>query len=258
MSVNENEVILQPEQEVQQPDKKTGFGFWSTTGLGLLVMVGYIAVTVVITFAYMTTMYIIDSEVDIADWISGIINDGLFLSIVTIGSSAVCCLLIFIIVIVKKDITAAVYLGLKKVPVKTYVKAFFILAGYMILADVITWLLVRDVTTDWVENVYSSSVVPPLLWAALILFAPAFEELFFRGFLFQGFRNSKIGVWGAVILTSLLWSAMHTQYNIYGIVSIFFIGILFGITRHKTGSVWVTFFMHAVFNTAALVQVALL
>ena len=44
---------------------------------------------------------------------------------------------------------------------------------------------------------------------------PVFEELFFRGFLLEGFRRTFLGTTGAVVLTSLLWAVIHTQYDLY-------------------------------------------
>ncbi|MFC1958097.1 lysostaphin resistance A-like protein [Chloroflexota bacterium] len=106
-------------------------------------------------------------------------------------------------------------------------------------------------------NVYNTSVWPPLLWAALIIFAPAFEETFFRGFLFEGFRQSRIGIIGTIGLTALTWAALHMQYDIYGIVTIFIMGVLLGIVRLKTDSLWSPLLIHAFFNFVATLQVAI-
>jgi membrane protease YdiL (CAAX protease family) len=106
-------------------------------------------------------------------------------------------------------------------------------------------------------NIYNTSVWPPLLWLALVIFTPALEETFFRGFLFEGFRQSRIGVIGAIGLTTLIWAALHVQYDIYGMFIIFIMGILLGIARFKTGSLWSSLLMHAFFNFVATLQVAM-
>jgi uncharacterized protein len=89
-----------------------------------------------------------------------------------------------------------------------------------------------------------------------VIFAPAFEEALFRGFLFAGFSQSRIGVPGTVILTSLLWASLHIQYDLYNIAMIFFLGIGLGIVRAKTNSLWSTFLMHGFWNLVAVILVA--
>ena len=49
--------------------------------------------------------------------------------------------------------------------------------------------------------------------------APLSEELLFRGFLFSGLAKSKLGLLGAGVLTSLLWTLLHLGYSIFGLTS---------------------------------------
>ena len=105
-------------------------------------------------------------------------------------------------------------------------------------------------------TVYKTEQWPPLLILALVVGAPVGEELIFRGFLFRGLAES-IGVVATIIVTSLAWAIIHTQYDIYGIGTIFLVGILLGIIRHMTGSTTLTIFLHAVMNAIATVEVAL-
>jgi membrane protease YdiL (CAAX protease family) len=91
----------------------------------------------------------------------------------------------------------------------------------------------------------------------VVIFAPLFEESFFRGFLFEGFRQSRLGVTGAILLTSIGWALLHSlQYNIYSIIWIFMLGIAMGVVRVRTGSIWSTFIMHALVNIVATAEVA--
>jgi len=87
-------------------------------------------------------------------------------------------------------------------------------------------------------HVYETASVAPLLWVALIAAAPLFEEVFFRGFLFEGFQHSKLGPIGTVWLTSLGWTVLHLQYGTYELGTIFVLGILFGVARLKTRSIY--------------------
>jgi membrane protease YdiL (CAAX protease family) len=72
----------------------------------------------------------------------------------------------------------------------------------------------------------------------------------FRGFLFPGLAQSKLGLVGAGILTSFLWMLLHFGYSIYGLAEVMAIGLYFAWLLVRTGSLWVTMFCHAVYNSA--------
>lgn len=80
--------------------------------------------------------------------------------------------------------------------------------------------------------------------------APLSEELLFRGFLFSGLAKSRLGVAGTGVLTAVLWTALHFGYSMFGLIEVFAIGLYFSWLLVRTGSVWVTIFCHAVYNTA--------
>ena len=82
------------------------------------------------------------------------------------------------------------------------------------------------------------------------------EELLFRGFLISGLRPTRLGASGAVLASALLWSAIHGQYDLYGMASIFALGVLLGAARVKTGSVLVAIVMHGLSNAIATLETA--
>ena len=85
---------------------------------------------------------------------------------------------------------------------------------------------------------------------------PVFEEILFRGFWFEGFRDSRIKIVGAILFTSLLWTLLHVQYNVWGMTSIFILGLIIGIVRYLTNSLWCCMLIHIVVNLAAIIQTA--
>jgi membrane protease YdiL (CAAX protease family) len=87
--------------------------------------------------------------------------------------------------------------------------------------------------------------------------APIFEEIFFRGFLFQGIRYSRLGPIGAIGMTSFFWAIIHLQYDVYGITTLFALGLLFGIARLKTGSIHLLMVMHSVTSLVATIEMVL-
>ena len=80
------------------------------------------------------------------------------------------------------------------------------------------------------------------------------EELFARGFLYRGWSESVLGPIGAIVLSSMVWTLLHLQYDWYFLGEVFSIGLLLGYFRYRTNSIWLTIFMHGLNNLAATLQ----
>src|SRR6266567_2606429 len=92
-----------------------------------------------------------------------------------------------------------------------------------------------------------------LLLLAFSVAAPMSEEVLARGFLFRGWSASFLRVPGAIILSSLVWTAVHLQYDMYFLAEVFSIGLWFGYMRHRANSLWLTIVLHALNNMTAVV-----
>jgi len=111
----------------------------------------------------------------------------------------------------------------------------------------------RPPVPDFMVDVYTTADPRVLLWVALVLFAPLFEELMFRGFLIPGLDTS----WGrpaAVAVSSLVFAAIHFQYDLFDMAGVLGLGLLFGTARVTTGSTLLPMVLHAGVNLAATVQ----
>jgi membrane protease YdiL (CAAX protease family) len=95
-----------------------------------------------------------------------------------------------------------------------------------------------------------------LMLSVIMIGAPLSEELLFRGFLFSGLAKSRLGLAGTAVLTTLLWTGLHAGYSAFGLIEVLGIGLYFSWLLIRTGSVWVTIFCHAVYNS--IVALALL
>lgn len=127
------------------------------------------------------------------------------------------------------------------------------------LADLAAYLSGRAIVPPFVVEAYRSardSGTLPLLFLALAIAAPLTEEIVFRGFLYRGYAASRVGPTGAILIPAALWSVMHLQYEAFFIFHIFLLGVVFGWLRWRTGSLWLTIILHAVINTASLLQTA--
>ena len=98
----------------------------------------------------------------------------------------------------------------------------------------------------------------PLLLLAFCVAAPVTEEFFARGFLYRGWSESVLRVPGAIVLSSLVWTGLHLQYNWYFLGEVFSIGLLLGYLRYRSNSTWLTIILHGLNNLAAVIQTIVL
>jgi membrane protease YdiL (CAAX protease family) len=89
-----------------------------------------------------------------------------------------------------------------------------------------------------------------LYWFTLVVTAPIAEEIIFRGFLMRGWSTSRVGIAGAIALSSLIFAVIHTQYNVLGVTMVLMLGLVFAVMRWRSGSIVLTIMMHAVWNLA--------
>lgn len=88
-----------------------------------------------------------------------------------------------------------------------------------------------------------------LLGVVAIVAAPLMEELFFRGFLYPVLR--RLGTAFAVLATALAFAIVHgTQYGWawQAMLVMFIVGLVLTTARARSGSVAVSFLMHAGYN----------
>ena len=85
----------------------------------------------------------------------------------------------------------------------------------------------------------------------VVIGAPIVEELLFRGFLFSQLKTTKLGINGSIILTSLIWTSIHLQYDLFLLIPIFLLGLLLGYLMHKFNSLYLVIIVHAVHNLQA-------
>jgi membrane protease YdiL (CAAX protease family) len=82
-----------------------------------------------------------------------------------------------------------------------------------------------------------------------VIFAPFVEEIFFRSFLFQGFRQ-KYGWVRAMLLSSAIFAAAHLDPA--SLIPTFVLGLLLAYLFHKSNSVWPGIILHFLVNAFGL------
>jgi uncharacterized protein len=123
--------------------------------------------------------------------------------------------------------------------------------------DILARLTHHEVTAGFMGDIVHSATADGVLWLAVLAFAvvaPLTEELLARGFLYRGWSESFLRVPGAIVLSSLVWTAMHVQYDLFFLGEVFSIGLVLGYMRYRSQSIWLTTVLHGLNNLAALVQ----
>jgi membrane protease YdiL (CAAX protease family) len=141
----------------------------------------------------------------------------------------------------------------------TFRQVLFGAAGLLLL--VLAWetmsrALGREATPGFMSDLLKSGRDKGAAAAMLFAFAvaaPMSEEVLARGFLYRGWSESFLRVPGAILLSSLLWTAVHMQYDFYFLAEVFSIGVWFGYMRYRFGSLWLTIVLHALNNLTAVV-----
>jgi uncharacterized protein len=133
------------------------------------------------------------------------------------------------------------------------VALFVVVMGW----DLISRVTGREVEPGFMGEVLKSARADGALWLLVVAFcvaAPITEEFFARGFLYRGWSESFLRPAGAIILSSLVWTALHLQYDWFFLGEVFSIGLLLGYLRYRSGSIWLTVILHGLNNLAAVVQ----
>jgi membrane protease YdiL (CAAX protease family) len=131
------------------------------------------------------------------------------------------------------------------------------LVALIAAADALLYLSGRALVTPFQLQSYTTAAAEgwlPAMLVAAVLVAPAGEEAMFRGFLFRGWARSERSAWPAIFIISLLWAALHIQYDWTGMLQIFVIGLFLGWMRLRSGSIVLTFVLHALFNIEGTIE----
>ncbi len=81
---------------------------------------------------------------------------------------------------------------------------------------------------------------------AMVLFAPFFEEIFFRGILFRVFERQRASLWMSLVLTAFLF-AVYQMNVVDGLVA-FALGLVVGLAFIWSRSIWVPILIHLTHN----------
>ena len=146
------------------------------------------------------------------------------------------------------------YLSLKPFPLYVAMGFIGLWLLFMIGTEFLTYWLDKD-PTAFVDDLYDSANPKWLLILTMVVIAPIYEEVMFRGILWSAgreqFEGAK-GVWVASLVTSILFSIIHLQYEFYEMSVIFLLALLLSYARARSNSLYLPIILHIINNGVAM------
>ena len=234
------------------------WGLWTTAGLGALVLATFILIHGLVSSAFAVAL-VARQPTMAPEAIAGYLeNNGQLWAIATCATGVLCTSLILLLARLRRTIGVREYLGLRVLPWRSLL--IWLGIGIVVIGaiDAVMLLAGQEIVSEFWIGAYRTAAPLPLFWIALVFAAPVFEEFLFRGFLFSGWLNTRLGEAGTILLTSVLWTLIHAEYEIVQLLVLFAYGIVLGLARCRTGSLIAPLVIHGTINLVAAVQLALL
>jgi uncharacterized protein len=232
--------------------KPLPWGFWATIGFTSLIIILFSFAQFAAVKVFYTAFQIFYPGIDLS--LSE--YDGLHIGISTCMGAPIGIALALLFAGIRKNITTKEYFCFFKPGKGQYLKWTLAVLALAFCSDAVTTILGKPIVPEFMIGLYKSAGSKALLWFAFIVASPLSEEIIFRGFLFKGIQSSSVGTIGAVIITSIGWTALHAQYDLYGMGTILASGLLLGIARLRTNSIFIPIIMHSISNFIATLETA--
>jgi membrane protease YdiL (CAAX protease family) len=233
------------------------WGFWATLGFSAIIFALFCALQFLVAIAFVSLAKIRHPELDLTVYAKSVSSNGFCIAIMTLVTGLICIPLTLLFAKLRRNISVKNYIGFRMPSKGEWIKWLLTLAAFIFLSDMVSLLLHYPIALPFMVEAYKTAFFLPALFFSIIVVAPLFEEIFFRGFLFEGIRHSRLGPMGAIGITSLFWAVIHLQYDIYGITTVFALGLLFGIVRVKTDSIYLLMAMHSLTSFVATMETVL-
>jgi uncharacterized protein len=233
--------------------KRRVFGFWGTALWGVFAFAAlFVGQILVLVYEVVRSGH----WDDLAETIRAAASNGMTISLsVIMGLPTVVLALWLAISFTSSSFTD--YLALRATTWRNLVLGIFGLVGVLALWEVLSRLLGHESEPGFMMDVLKSARADGALVLLVLSFcvaAPISEEFFARGFLYRGWSQTWLGPVGAIVLSSLVWTGLHLQYDWFFFGEVFTLGLWFGYLRYRSGSTWLTIVLHGLNNLGAVAQ----
>ena len=168
------------------------------------------------------------------------------------GLFAMPMVIFFILWRMKKRKIPLSELGSLEIQRKPLYLSIFLLAAFLIFEELYFYLLGIEMPESFIEFMLAEPIL--LGFISVVVVAPIIEEFLFRGFLYSQLRRSALKDWGAIAVSSLVWTAIHFQYEIGILFFLFLFGLFLGYLRLKYNSLLIPIALHAINNLLSFLQ----
>lgn len=178
---------------------------------------------------------------------------------VSIAFSLVILSFLTVLIIRLRGGSISYYLAFRRFSMAVGIGMFGLLVLFMIASQALTYFLDK-MPLVFVDPLYQSVSSVWLLILALVVIAPIYEEILFRGLFWSAIEeqfSAESGVQGAVVasfITSFIFAIIHLQYGLYEIGTIVILALIFSYARYKSGSLWLPILLHIINNGLAMWQ----
>ena len=166
-----------------------------------------------------------------------------------VGFFAMPVAIFFILWRMKKRKIPLSELGSLEIQTKPLFLSIFLLAAFLLLEEFYFYVLGIEMPESFIEFMLAEPIL--LGFISVVVVAPIIEEFLFRGFLYSQLRRSFLKDWGAVAISSLVWTAIHFQYEVGILFFLFLFGLFLGYFRIKYNSLLIPVALHAINNLIA-------
>jgi len=152
------------------------------------------------------------------------------------------------------------FLALKSINETTLTKVLLAGFGYYLFGLVASYVFSID-TPQFMLDVKSqtnSTFDMLMLVLGVCIVAPIIEEIFFRGLAYARLVKSRVGVAGAIMITSLVFTVIHTQYDFTVLMILFLLAFLLGYVRYKTSNIFYCIALHMQINILSTIELFIL
>ena len=233
-------------QEIEEPLVAQGspWGPWATGGFGILILAIWNLVQPVVVLVLGRG----------AEGVTDFFSQGWIVARAVLVSAPIPLGAALLLASVRKGLGVGAYLGLSWPPAREAIRWSLLFLGLLVASDALSIALGRPVVPEPMMPLYRTTGSLPVFLLGIVVAAPLAEEFLFRGFVQTGLVRSRLRPLGGIVLTALAWGTLHLQYDAYGIATVIVMGLLLGVIRWRTGSLWLCVVLHALANALASVE----
>ncbi|RHW75539.1 CPBP family intramembrane glutamic endopeptidase [Colwellia sp. RSH04] len=156
----------------------------------------------------------------------------------------------------KENTSLLTFLGIQWAERVTLVRVLLIGVGFYLFNSLLTYALSINTPQFMLDVKAQTNTVFDLLMLVIgvCIVAPIIEEIIFRGHAYSRLIKSRAGITGTIIITSLVFTIIHTQYETIVLLTLLPFAFLLGYVRYKTGNLVYCIALHIQLNIFSTIE----